>query len=189
MTITPNIRYQASVQLITTPSSKQAAEGQGGASATNTSGHGFFGGGLRGTQGLGLGSKGANGAVAGLICEDNTVRTSYDSTLTNLKILKKKCIPRDHVVILPVSPTDVKNRIAASLQLLPAAVDTALHQAIFSLCEGQSFWLGEMIIHMLERGIVDFTAQLQAEGLFDEIRKGSRRLNPLSSAVDTLKRG
>ena len=167
MTISPNVRRQVSAQLIATPTNaplraKQALEGPQGAASSPAPGGGawMFGGGhTRGIQGLGA-------TFAGLICEDNTIHTSYESTLINLKTLKKKCIPRDHVVVSSVNPVDVKNRIAASLQIPPTTVDFALHQAVFSLCDGQSFWLGEVIIHMLEHGIVDFTAQLQVEGTY-----------------------
>ena len=188
-----NKRHLASVQLIAESNNraKNAMGGQATATAatTTTVGHGVFGGSLRGMQGLGS-------AFAGLICEDNTVRTSYDSTLANLKTLKKKCIPRDHVVIPPVNPVDVKNRIAASLHMHPATVDVALNQALFSLCDGQSFWLGEMIVHMLEYGLEEFTAQLQVEGWLDNGRESgfggrrvSRHLLRIGSAVGTLKRG
>ena len=153
-------RHQSSIPLLAdSQHGSKASVGVSGGGSTSPPGHGMFGAGLRGIQGLGS-------IVAGLITEDNTVRTSYDSTLTNLKILKKKCIPRDHVVILPVNPVDVKIRIATSLQMPPTSVDFALHQAIFSLCDGQSFWLGELIIHMLEHGMVEFTTQLQVEGVF-----------------------
>ena len=169
MTILSHKQHQESVQWINTPS------------------QGVFGNGLRGIAG-GFGSKGLNGAIAGLIGKENTVQTSYESTMSNLKILKKKCIPRDHVVIPPVGPVDVKHRIATSLQIPPSSVDFTLNHAIFSLCDGQSFWLGEMIIHMLEHGLVDFTAQLHAEGWM-AVRRGSQPVNRFNAAVDQFKRG
>ena len=99
-------------------------------------------------------------------------------------------------MIPPVNPVDVKNRIAASLHMHPATVDFALNQALFSLCDGQSFWLGEMIVHMLEYGLEEFTAQLQVEGWLDNGRESgfggrrvSRHLLRIGSAVGTLKRG